>query len=167
LFEGVTSRLKLWRCARVGEGVRAFGRIWVHGGGRIELGQGVVLDAREAPIELRAGPGGVLELQEGCVVMGGASLEAEGRITVGRRARIGAFAKVIDTHFHPLTGDRSVRPQAEPVTIEEDAVLEAHAIVLPGAHLEAGSVVSERAVVARRVPKGARATGNPARIDRG
>jgi acetyltransferase-like isoleucine patch superfamily enzyme len=166
LFDTVTSRLKLWRCARVGEGVRVLGRVWVHGGGRVELGQGVVLDARAAPIELRAAKNAVLELKDGCVVMGGASLEAEGRVTVGPRARVGPFAKVLDSHFHPLTGDRSVRPAAEPVVIEQDVVLEPHAIILPGAYLEAGSVVAERAVVAKRVPKGARATGNPARIER-
>lgn len=164
MLEGVVSRLKLLRCTRVGEGVRVFGRIWAHGGGTIIVGNGVTLDAREAPIELRAAPNGVLTLGDGCTVMGGASLEAEGKVTFGARVHIGGFAKVLDTHFHTLTGDRLARPPPGVVVIEDDVVIEAHAIVLPGAHLEAGCVVGERAVIGKRVPRGMRAKGNPAKI---
>jgi len=132
----------------------------------VELGRGVLLDAREAPIELRAGPNGVLQLGDDVVVLGGASVEAEGSVRIGARTRVGAFTKVLDTHFHSLTGDRTVRPPPSAVVIEEDVVLEARSIVLPGAYLEAGCTVAERAVVSRRVPRGARAVGNPARIER-
>ncbi len=166
MLTSLSSRVKLWRAAQVGEGVRVLGRVWLHGGGRVEVGPGVVLDARDAPIELKAGPAGVLSLGEGVVVLGGASLEAEGSVRVGARARVGPFAKVLDTHFHSLTGDRTVRPPPGAVVIEDGVVLEAHSIVLPGAYLEAGCVVAERAVVSKRVPKGARAVGNPARIER-
>jgi acetyltransferase-like isoleucine patch superfamily enzyme len=166
LLETVASRVKLWRCARVGAGVRVLGRVWVHGGGVIELGAGVVLDARSAPIELRAAPTAVLTLGAGCSVLGGASLEAEGRVTIGDRVRVGAFAKVLDTHFHSLTGDRHMRPPPGIVVIEDGVVLEAYSIVLPGAHLERDCVVAERAVIGKRVPSGMRAVGNPARIER-
>lgn len=166
VFERLTSRLKLLRCTRVGSGVRVYGRVWAHGGGTIEVGPNVVLDAREAPIELRAAPNGVLSLGEGTTIMGGASLEAEGRVTIGARVRVGSFTKVLDTHFHSLTGDRTARPPPGAVVIEDDVVIETHAIVLPGAHLEAGSSVAARAVIGKRVPKGMHAVGNPAKIQK-
>jgi serine acetyltransferase len=165
VLDAAYSRLKLWRCRHVGAGVRVLGRVWVHGGGAIDLGAGVVLDAREAPIELRAAPNGALVIGAGSVVLGGASLESEGSIVIGDRVRIGPFAKVLDTHFHALTGDRNERPPAIAVVIEDGARIEAHAIVLPGAHLERFCVVAERAVVGKRVPQGMRAVGNPARFE--
>ena len=161
----LTGRLKLWRCARVGARVRVLGRVWAHGSGTIELGDDVLLDGRLAPIELRAGPHGRLVIGDGCAVLGGAALEAEGALTLQRRVRVGPWVKVIDNHFHSLTGNRLERPEPGTVVIEDDCVLEAYAILLPGAHLERGTVVAERAVVSRRVPARHRARGNPARVE--
>ena len=164
MIETLKSRLKLLRCTKVGDGVRVYGRVWAHGGGTIEVGPNVVLDAREAPIELRAANGGVLTIGEGTTIMGGASIESEGRVVIGARVRLGSFIKVLDTHFHQLTGDRTEKPPPGQVVIEDEAVVESHAILLPGAYLEAGVLVVERAVIGKRVPKGMRAVGNPAKI---
>jgi acetyltransferase-like isoleucine patch superfamily enzyme len=165
VLESVTRQLKLWQCARVGDGVRVLGRVWAHGVGHIELGDGVVLDGRAAPVELRAGREGRLIIGDGCTVLGGASLEAEGTITLHKRVHVGPWVKIIDTHFHSLSGNRLERPPPGSVIVEDDCLLEAFSILLPGTHLEPGVVVVERAVVSRRVPARHRAKGNPARVE--
>jgi acetyltransferase-like isoleucine patch superfamily enzyme len=165
VLDGLTGRLKLWRCARVGANVRVLGRVWVHGPGTVELGDGVLLDGRAAPIEVRAGLGARLTIGDGSVVLGGAALEAEGSILLGRNVRVGPWVKIIDTHFHTLTGNRLERPAAGSVVVQDDCVLEPFCIVLPGAQLDRGAIVAERAVVSRRVPALHRARGNPARVE--
>jgi hypothetical protein len=65
--------LKLWRCTKVGARVRALGSVYVVGGGRIEVGDDVCIDGRIVPVELHAGPRGVLRIGDGCV------LEAAGK----------------------------------------------------------------------------------------
>ena len=51
------SRLKLRRCTELGSSPSAVGRIWIHGGGTLRIGNRVRLDASSAPIELYVGPG--------------------------------------------------------------------------------------------------------------
>ncbi len=160
-----TSRLKLWRVQKVGKRVKVLGRVWVHGDGEVELGDDVVLDARAAPIEIRTAKGGKLTLGDGVRVEGGASLESEGRLVIGRGVTVRPFAKIIDNHFHPLTGDRNQRAPPGEVVLEDGVVIEAGAIVLPGAHVGAGSLVAPRAVVSKRVPPGMRVVGNPAKVE--
>ncbi len=95
------------------------GRVWVHGDATIVIRRGVTLDGRRAPIELHASHGGTLTIGPDCLIEGGTSIESEGAITLGARVRIGAFVKIIDTHFHPVVGDRSSRPKPSQVVIEE------------------------------------------------
>jgi acetyltransferase-like isoleucine patch superfamily enzyme len=165
VLAGFTQRLRLWQCTRVGIGVRLLGRVWVHGAGIIELGDHVTLDGRAAPVELRAALRGRLVIGAGSTILGGAAIEAEGVLTLGRNVRVGPWVKLIDTHFHSLTGNRLERPAPGAVTVEDGCVLEPYAILLPGAHLEQGCIVCERAVVSRRVPARHRARGNPARVE--
>lgn len=137
-------------------------RIWLHGGGRLELGERVRFGVGTAPIELHVAPGAVLTIGDDALIEGGASIEVALRVSIGPRARVGPFAKVIDNHFHSASGDRHQRPPSAPVVIERDVVLGPRAIVLPGAHVGAGSHVAAAAVVARRVPPYSSVSGVPA-----
>lgn len=163
LLELLKTRWALRRCARVGRGVEVRGPLYVLGGGEIVVGDGVILDASQNPIELKAGPLARLELGAGCVIEGGASLEAEHRITLGQRVRVRPFAKLLDSHFHRLD-DLEERPPPGEVTVEDGADIGEHAILLPGAHLGAGVKVGPHSVVSRRVPDGATVSGNPAKV---
>jgi acetyltransferase-like isoleucine patch superfamily enzyme len=159
----LATRLKLLRCARVGTGTRVYGRVWIHGAGDVTLGARVVLDGRTVPIELHADlPGSRIIIGDDVVIEGGASLEAQESIVVGHRCHLGSFVKVMDNHFHPLRGNRHQRPQSTAVRIEDDVVVEARAILLPGAHLQRACRVCLGAVVSRRVPEGAIVAGVPA-----
>jgi acetyltransferase-like isoleucine patch superfamily enzyme len=160
------ARWALRRCRKVGHGVEVRGPVFVVGGGSVELGDGVILDASEHPIELKAGPGAVLSLGAGCVIEGGVSLEAENRITLGARVRVKPFAKMLDSHFHSLK-DLSARPAPGEVWVGDDVVVGERAILLPGTLLGRGVKVGSRAVVSKRVPDGAVVEGNPARVKTG
>ena len=151
---GLLSRLKLWRCAKVGARVQVLGNVYVIGGGHIEVGDDVVFDGRLVPVELHAGPRAVLTVGHGCVLEGGVSIEAQERIELGPGCRLRAFSKLMDNNFHPVTGSRHRRPQSRPVKLEAAVDVGQRAIVLPGAWLEAKVKVCDGVVVARRVKSG-------------
>jgi acetyltransferase-like isoleucine patch superfamily enzyme len=143
----VWSRLQLLGCAEVGRSPSVVGRIWIHGPGRVLVGDRVVFDASSAPIELHAGPGAEIVIGDDVQVAGGTSIEAQSSVTIGERCRIQAYSKILDNHFHPLRGDRSVRPASTPVIIESDVTLGRRAIVLPGARVRRGTNVLAVSVV--------------------
>jgi acetyltransferase-like isoleucine patch superfamily enzyme len=148
------SRLKLWRCSKVGARVEVLGSVYVVGGGYIEIGDDVVLDGRVVPVELHAGPAAVLTIGHGCVLEGGVSVEAQQRVQIGPGSRLRAFAKVMDNNFHAVTGSRHKRPASQPVKLEAAVEVGERAIVLPGAWLEAKVTLGPGVVIARRVKSG-------------
>lgn len=161
-----TTRLALWRVAEVGDDVQLHGRVYIHGGGHIVLARGVVLNGRAMPVELHVARGAVLVIGEGTVLEPGASIEAQERVDIGARCHLGRLSKVMDNHFHPVGGDRHQRPRSKPVVLEAGVTLGTRAIVLPGAHLEAGVQVGPGVVVSRRVRAGLSLVGSPPRAER-
>ena len=168
---GLRARLSAWlaeralrrSCARVGQQPLILGRVVVHGPGRVFIGDRVTLDASTAAIELHTlSKDSEIHLGDDVVLRSGASLEAEARITVGDRCALGVFSKVLDSHFHPVRGDRRARTSPQPVVLENDVVLEEGAILLPGAYLHAFVRVCKESVVSRKVPQGLTVAGVPA-----
>lgn len=131
------------------------GRLWIRGGGRLTVGRGVRLDAGRAPIELHVADGAQIILGDEVVVEGGTSIEARESVVIGDRARIRAYCKILDNHFHPLHGDRAQPPPSDPVTVGPGADLGERCVVLPGARLPPGAVVGPLRVV-RAPPAAAR-----------
>lgn len=148
---------------QVGRGVRVTGPVLVRGPGTVILGDDVVLDAAEAPIELLAAPGGRLEIGSGAYVGPGASLEAGASLSVGPGAVIGEFAKLLDNNWHGLGDDRHARTDSTPVIVGAGAKVGARAIMVPGATLGDGSVLGDDSVLSGRVPAGVHVAGVPAR----
>ena len=152
------SRLKLWRCTQLGERIKVLGSVYVVGGGRIELGDDVLLDGRLVPIELHAGPDGLLIIGHGSVLEAGVSIEAQQRVELGPGCRLRAFSKLMDNNFHPVAGSRHRRPPSQPVKLESAVDVGERSIVLPGAWLEARVTLGPGVVIARRVKSGATVT---------
>ncbi len=144
------SRVRLHGCDPVGDAPTVSGHVWVKGGGRVHVGDRVVVDAREAPVELFAHQGAEIYIGDDVRFDPGASVVALGLVTVGNRVEFGAFSKVLDSHYHPLEGDRGNRPFPVPVVIEDDVVIGPKAVLLPGAHVLARTRVPAGAVVSRR-----------------
>ncbi|HTO97140.1 MAG TPA: acetyltransferase [Myxococcales bacterium] len=161
------ARWKLRRCTVRGT-ARVRGRIWVHGRGTIRLGDGVFLDGAHHPIELHAlEPDSEIVIGDGVQVQGGASIEAVSSVTVGPRTRIGGFARLMDNHFHPLVGDRHVRPPSAPVVVGADVQIGPQALLLAGSRVGDGAKVRGGTVLTRRmpVPAGRTASGFPPVIE--
>lgn len=158
------SRAKLWRASFVGRRPKVLGRVWIHGDGDVRMGDDVVFDGSRAPIELCTHPGSTLIIGNGVRFEGGACVEAMGRIVIGDGCVVRAFVRIMDSHFHPLTGDRHERAGATEVVVGEGCDIGARSILLPGAHLGRGARLGPSTVLSKPLPAGAWASGNPPRI---
>jgi acetyltransferase-like isoleucine patch superfamily enzyme len=163
-LQQLLAKLQLVRCTAVGEGVRVFGRIDIVDRGVRRIGNRVTLDASACPIELKAEPAGEIVIGDDVHVERGVSVWAYSRIVIGSRVRLGAFCQLVDNHFHMPGENRFVFPKSKPVTVEDDVVIGAYAVLLPGAHIGRGSVVHPRTVVTRRVPPFSDLRGVPATV---
>jgi 2,3,4,5-tetrahydropyridine-2-carboxylate N-succinyltransferase/tetrahydrodipicolinate N-acetyltransferase len=90
---------------------------------------------------------------EGTMIDMGAILG--GRATVGKNCHIGA-GTVLAGVIEP--------PSAKPVTVEDNVVIGANAVVLEGCTIGKGAVVAAGAVVVEDVPAGVVVAGVPARV---
>lgn len=162
----VRARLALWRCAAVGRDVQVRGRVWIHGGGEVVLGDRVVLDGGDVGVELHAEPDGTIVVGDDVVLRPGASVEAQDLVVIGDRCELGRFARVMDNHFHPVTGDRHVRPASQAVRLGAGVVLGDRAVVLPGAELGDGVRLAADTVVGRKVGAGQHLAGVPPHLER-
>jgi maltose O-acetyltransferase len=90
-----------------------------------------------------------------------------GRITVGDFVQVGPNVQLL-TATHPLDAGRRREgwEGSGPITISDDVWLGGGVIVLPGVTIGARTVVGAGAVVARDLPEGVLAVGNPARVVR-
>jgi acetyltransferase-like isoleucine patch superfamily enzyme len=163
LLAELIGRFRLRHCTRVGRGVRAFGNVWFPEEGEVWLGDRVVLDAREAPIELRAGAGSTLMIGDDTYIGGGTAIELRGSVKIGARVSIGPYCKMLDNDMHQFTGTRHDSPGSTPIVIEDDVTLGERTILLPGAYIGARATVEPGTVVKRRIAAGAIVGGVPAR----
>ena len=161
---GWVRRSILWLKADVAPGVRIDGRIWVPGPGRIRIGARARLGSPTASIELRAGPGAEIVIGEDAIIEGGCSIEAMRSVHIGARARICAFARIMDNAFHSATGSRREQPPSVAVKVGEGVIVGPRAILLPGADLGAGSRVGAATVVSKKVAEGMEIAGAPPRL---
>lgn len=159
-------RHKLRACVAVGEGTNARGVVWVHGGGAVRLGARVRLDAHIAPIELHAGPSGEIVIGDDVWIAGGVSIEAEHSVRIGARCRIGAFTKILDTHYHRLEGDRREQAPPSSVVVEDDVEIGPRSLLLPRAWVGRGSILRAGTVLTRRFPPASLVAGVPAAVRR-
>lgn len=158
----LTSQIALRARATIGERVRIRGRVRITGGGAIVIGDDVDLDGRWAPIELHAQPGATIVLGARVRVEGGVSIEAKSKVEVGDRTVLRGFCKVLDNHFHPLSGDRHRgAPPSNPVVIGSDCDVGWRALILPGGRLGDGARALSGVVISRKVPAGAVIGGSP------
>jgi acetyltransferase-like isoleucine patch superfamily enzyme len=161
--ERLSTHVKLTRCKNVGRGTRVLGRVWIRGQGEVHLGENVVLDGRTVPIELHARlPNSRIIVGDGVHIEGGTSIEAEDCVRIGRGCHLGAYVKIIDNHFHPIRGNRHSRPASSPVNLDENVIVEARAVILPGTWLMPDVRVCQGSVVSRRIPAGTTVSGVPA-----
>ena len=96
-----------------------------------------------------------------CVILDSAS------VTIGDNAMFGPAVQIY-TATHPLGASqrRMGREFAQGIEIGPDVWVGGGAIILPGVHIGAASVIGAGSVVTRDIPEGVFAAGNPCRIIR-
>ncbi|MEI8122856.1 MAG: acyltransferase [bacterium] len=102
-------------------------RLWAHKGGRLDIGDGTVLDA-------------------------GVEVIAWAQVTIGRNVYLGWDALVMDTDLHSVGGRPLVN---RAVTIGDNARIGCRAMILKGVTIGEGAVIHPGSIVTRDVPAGA------------
>jgi acetyltransferase-like isoleucine patch superfamily enzyme len=141
--------------------VVVLGRVSVHGTGRIQIGENVLL---YPDIHLETQGDARIELGDGLVVSRGTHIVAMARVTIGKGSMIGEYASIRDAN-HTREPDRSFRDSgysAKPIEIGEEVWLGRGVAVLGGVQIGDKATVGANAVVTRDVPEGATVVGIPA-----
>jgi acetyltransferase-like isoleucine patch superfamily enzyme len=123
----------------------------VWGGGRVVLGDRVLLNGRACGIELHALRGAAIHVGDDVQIEAGTSVEATGLIIIGARSHLGRFCKLMDNQFHATRGNHAITPAAGGLHVGCDVEIGPHAVLLPGAAIDDGCVVEPCRVVSRRV----------------
>jgi acetyltransferase-like isoleucine patch superfamily enzyme len=129
--------------------------------GAVHLGSDFAVRGRVARAELGALPGARLSIGDRAFVNQGASLVAELSIEIGDDLRMGDFAAIYDSNYHPV--EEGDDPSPLPVSIGDNVWLGRGAVVLPGTHLGDHVVVAALSVVSGEVPDRTLVAGAPAR----
>jgi acetyltransferase-like isoleucine patch superfamily enzyme len=135
----------------------------VRSGGSCRIGR-LALRGTLAPVELGALPGAELVIGDRTFINQGSSVVAAHSITIGPDARIGDFAAIYDSEYHPLEESAPVR--VAPVTIGANVWIARGAIILPGVAIGDHAVVAAGAVVRGNVPARSLVAGTPAKVVR-
>lgn len=182
-------RMVTWPAARIvfalagipwGRGWRFYGMpiIQKHRRSTMQIGDGLSL--RSIPHSNALGPfhpvilttrrpGARLVIGRGFGMTGG-TICAEESITIGDDVWVGANTTITDTDFHPLDLEtRLAHPldgATAPVVIEDGVFIGMQCLILKGVTIGARSVIGAGSVIARDIPPGVIAAGNPARVIR-
>lgn len=150
------SRLRALRAARRAQGTLSIAnsaridvgvRIEVERGARLSIGSGCRLEPH-VRVFVR---GGLVEIGDGAVLGERSTLVALEGISVGERARVGAWATVVDFAPSATCSEvalRETQPISRPVEIGADAVVDAHAVIEAGARIAPGARVPAGTVLA-------------------
>ncbi|MET0593608.1 MAG: AMP-binding protein, partial [Polyangiaceae bacterium] len=152
-------------CSSGGEGLTVEGAPFIENQGRLALGNRVTISSRFAPTRLCVGEGAELTVGDDARIGFGAVLSASREITIGDRVRIEPYVFVVDANM----GDPDMGAEysdALPIHIGDDVVLGARSVVLKGARIGRGTVVSPGAVVSGVIPPNAVVSGNPGQVVR-
>ncbi|MFH2008140.1 MAG: acyltransferase [bacterium] len=127
------------------------------------------------------GHGGRIDLGDWCYVGENSRLWSAARITVGNRVLIAHNVTIMDSLTHPLSAverhrhfrdivttghPKNLHLGEKPVTLEDDAWIGCHCVVLRGVTVGARGVVAAGSVVTQDVPPGVIVAGNPAKVIR-
>jgi acetyltransferase-like isoleucine patch superfamily enzyme len=153
-----------WR-TKVPLSVRLVGRACIEGGGKVVLGDAVVIRGTRVPVELIAHPGGRIEVGAGTFLNYGVSVSAHESVIIGRDCHIGHYSFIYDNDLHDIVDKRKLPPSG-PVVLEDRVWLGTRVQVLKGVRIGHDSVIGAGSVVTRDIPPRCIAAGMPAKVIR-
>jgi acetyltransferase-like isoleucine patch superfamily enzyme len=136
--------------------------IRTHNDSQIEIGNKCRIDRG---VRILAANEATIKIQEGARIGLYAILSGGDSITIGKKSLISGFV-YLQTSMHRYKGYGSIQEQGfdhAPVKLEGDVWIGAHAVILPGVTLKAGSIVGSNAVVNKSVPSKTIVGGVPAK----
>jgi len=110
-----------------------------------------------------------LSMGNNCFINRGTWIWAAGTIKIGNNVIIGPYAVLVSGNHRYDSLDRPIKQQGDilnPIVIEDDVWIGAHAVVLSGVTIGEGSVIGAAAVVTSDIPAYSVAVGIPARVIR-
>jgi acetyltransferase-like isoleucine patch superfamily enzyme len=112
----------------------------------------------------------LLEIGDGTRMSGHCVLSATQHVRLGQSVLLGRNVYIADHNHGTAAPDVPIMEQAldsiSPVTVEDNAWLGQHSVILPGVTIGRGSVVGANSVVLDDVPPRTLAVGAPARVVR-
>ncbi len=159
------------QCAAVGDGFQMEHLPYIHGSGRITLGDNVTFGGQPVFIFGNRGEQAPeLTIGDHTFVGHLVSFACSASITIGKDCLIAAGVQISDYDGHPVdaarrrAGDPTPPEGIRPVVIGDDVWIGASAIILKGVTIGGRSIIGAGAVVTRDVPPDTVVAGNPARV---
>ncbi|MCL2013135.1 MAG: acyltransferase [Cystobacterineae bacterium] len=131
----------------------ATGKVVLHVEGRLQLGRRVTFVGGMIPTTIRVAKGATLYIGDDCVFNYGVSFEVHACVRIGERCMFGSAIVVRDFVGETL----------KPTTLGNDVWVAHGAAWEPGICVGDGAVLAAGSFVAKNVPPGHLALGNPAR----
>ncbi|MCI8402380.1 MAG: acyltransferase [Lachnospiraceae bacterium] len=178
-YEGFINLVILkYRGVRREENVKIHGIIKIYGHGTIKIGKNTIINSSMDANPIGGDSRTIFSLKSDAELSIGedsgisnTAIVCHSRVTIGSRVRIGGGTKIYDTDFHSLSFEERMDYATEtvntkPVSIEDDAFVGAHCIILKGVRIGQRSIVGAGSVVTKEIPDDEVWAGNPARFIR-
>lgn len=163
------------RGIKFGRNMRILGRLKVTGKGQITIGDNFMCVSGENVSPICSNLQGCFYVEEGGKIaignhvgMTSTRIWIHESLTIGDNVKIGACVLLMDTDAHQLNYIERRQGKGPivsiPITIEDDAWIGAHSIVLKGVTIGARSIIGAGSVVTKDIPADCIAAGNPCRV---
>ena len=157
------ARSQLRACQRLGPRARIFGRCHVVNFSMIEVGERLLMYGDPVRCDLNAHGGGRLEIGNGVFINFGTSISAHTLVRIGDGCLIGQYSIILDCDYHDPAGSGG-HGLPRPIVIGDRVWMGARVTVLKGVTIGSGSVIGAGSVVTRDIPPGVLAAGVPAAV---
>ncbi len=156
------ARVDLRACS-VGPRARLFGRCKVVNYSTIVIGERLLMYGDPVRCDLNAHGGGRLEIGDGVFINFGCSISAHTLVHVGDGCRIGQYSIILDCDYHSPDGSEG-HGRPKPIVIGDRVWLGARVTVLKGVTIGHDAVIGAGSVVTSDIPPGVLAVGVPASV---
>jgi len=153
-----------FKLKRSGEHINIWPGVKIFSPERVELGNNVTLFNN---VLIYGGENGYVKIGDNSHVAPFAVINGEGGVKIGSKVGISAGVKIYSISFNendPTRDFLDVPVKLKEIVIEDNVMIGANSVLLPGVKIGRGSIIGAGAVVIRDVPSNSVAVGVPARV---
>ena len=145
--------------ASIGTRSCMYGKVIIHGEGKIYAGDDLSLDGRSSSAELFVDKNAILRMGNN-VRLNNASISALDKISIGNDVLIGSESAISDSDWHGINGEQV---KNSPVTIGNHVWIGARVLILKGVLIGDNAIIGAASVVTHDVDANLIVAGNPAK----